>query len=86
MAVVATGAAVTTSGLIVLLVGARLLVRLPTQTLVGSLAGVTHPAVLAYTTDQLEDERQLTLGYATVFPLAMIAKILLAQLLVTGLL
>ena len=86
LAVVATGAAVTTSGLIVLLVGARLLVRLPTQTLVGSLAGVTHPAVLAYTTDQLEDERQLTLGYATVFPLAMIAKILLAQLLVTVLL
>ena len=66
--------------------GAGLLVRLPTQTLVGALAGVTHPAVLAYTTDQLEDERQLTLGYATVFPLAMIAKILLAQLLVTVLL
>jgi putative transport protein len=80
---VATGAAVTGSGMLVLLaVGPRLL-RLPTQTVVGSLAGMSHPAVLAYASEQLEDERELTLGYATVFPLAMITKIVLAQIIVT---
>ena len=84
--VVGTGAAVTVSGLLVLLVGSRRVARLPTQTLVGTLAGMSHPAVLSYASDQLQDERELTIGYATVFPLAMIAKIVLAQVLVSLLL
>jgi putative transport protein len=45
----------------------------------------TQPAVLAYCAEQLEDERELTLGYASVYPLAMISKIVLAQI-VTSLL
>jgi putative transport protein len=50
---------------------------------VGVLAGMqTQPAVLAYASDQLEDERELTLGYASVYPLAMIAKIVIAQVLI----
>lgn len=84
---VATGAAVTCSALLVLLAGGTRLLRLPARTLVGVLAGMqTQPAVLAYASDQLEDERELSLGYASVYPLAMIAKIVVAQVLVALLL
>ena len=83
---VATGAAVTASALLVLLgVGGRVL-RLPERTLVGLLAGMqTQPAVLAYASDQVEDDRELALGYATVYPIAMIAKIVIAQALISAL-
>jgi uncharacterized transporter YbjL len=37
--------------------------------------------VLAYASDQLDDERELTLGYASVYPMAMITKIVIAQVL-----
>jgi putative transport protein len=77
---VATGAAVTISALVVLLGGGSRLLRLPPHTLGGVPAGMqTQPAVLAYATDQLDDERELSLAYASVYPLAMIAKIVLAQ-------
>lgn len=47
--------------------------------LVGSLAGLqTQPAVLTFAAESA-GEHQASLGYATVFPLAMIAKIVLAQ-------
>jgi putative transport protein len=46
----------------------------------------TQPAVLAYASDQLDDDRELSLGYASVYPLAMITKIVLAQVLITALL
>jgi putative transport protein len=42
----------------------------------------TQPAVLAYASHELEDDRELTLGYASVYPLAMIAKIVIAQVLI----
>jgi putative transport protein len=80
---IATGAAVTASALIVLLVGGTRILRLPAQTLVGVLAGMqTQPAVLAYASDQLKDDRELSLGYASVYPLAIIAKIVIAQVLI----
>jgi putative transport protein len=65
---------------VTLIVGRRLL-RLPAGILVGMLAGIqTQPAVLAFaverTRNQLPDA-----GYASVYPVATIAKILLAQLL-----
>ncbi len=73
---VATSAAV---GLL-LLVGTRLL-RLAPETLSGLIAGAqTQPAVLAYAAEQLEDDRELNLGYASVYPVAIIAKLVLAQL------
>lgn len=84
---VATGAAATTAALGVLLLGGRRVLRLPGRTLVGVLAGMqTQPAVLAYASDQLDDDRELTLGYASVYPLAMIVKIVVAQLIVALLL
>lgn len=80
---IATGAAATATALAVLLVGGTKMLRLPAGTLVGVLAGMqTQPAVLAYASDQLDDERELSLGYASVYPLAIIAKIVIAQVMI----
>jgi putative transport protein len=57
--------------------------KAPAAALAGIIAGTqTQPAVLAYATAQVSDEREVNLGYATVYPLAVIAKIVLAQLIV----
>jgi putative transport protein len=79
--IVLAGAALTTlSVTAVMLVGRRVL-RMPLSILAGTLAGIqTQPAVLALATEKTENDLP-NLGYATVFPVAMIAKILLAQLL-----
>ena len=61
-------------------VGHRIL-HIPRDVLVGVIAGVhTQPAALAFAVEQTESE-QPNLGYSMVFPLATIAKIVLAQLL-----
>lgn len=68
---------------IALVVGGRLL-RLPPRTLAGVIAGMqTQPAVLAFATEQTPDDREVNLGYATVYPVAMIAKIIVAQIIVS---
>jgi putative transport protein len=55
--------------------------RLPPSTLAGVIAGMqTQPAVLAYASEH-GDEEDVTVGYATVYPLAMIVKIVGAQVL-----
>jgi len=80
--VIAAGAAVTGTALLIMLGAGTRILRLPLPTLIGVLAGMqTQPAVLAYASDQLDDERELTLGYASVYPMAMIAKIVIAQIL-----
>ena len=80
---VATGAAATTAALAVFVVGGTRVLHMPGRTLAGVLAGMqTQPAVLAYASEQLDDDRELTLGYASVYPVAMIAKIVVAQLLI----
>lgn len=54
---------------------------IPRDVLVGTIAGVhTQPAALAFALEQSENELP-NRGYATVFPVATIAKIVLAQLL-----
>jgi putative transport protein len=64
--------------LVVLTIGHRLM-RLPVGVTLGILAGLnTQPATLAFASEQT-DNRLPELGYATVFPAAMLAKILLAQ-------
>ena len=61
------------------LVGYRLL-RIPLSVLTGMLAGIqTQPAVLAFALEKTEQELP-NVGYASVFPLAMVGKIVLAQL------
>jgi putative transport protein len=57
------------------------LLNIPRERLLGMVAGLhTQPAVLAFATEQTGSDRP-NLGYATVFPVAIIAKIVLAQLL-----
>ena len=77
----AAGAAVTlVSTLLTLWLGHRVL-RLPMSRVTGLVAGQqTQPAVLTYALDTARTDAP-ALGYATVFPLAAIVKILFAQLL-----
>ena len=78
------GAALVTATLTVAtLLVARLYLRLPTAAAMGMMAGLqTQPACLAYANQQVETELP-NIWYATVYPLAMVAKILLAQVIVS---
>ena len=78
--VVFIGAAITMSIVLGTLVVGRYILGVPLSVLVGILAGIqTQPAVLALAVDKTGKDLP-NIGYATVFPLAMIAKILLGQL------
>jgi len=77
------GALVTTvTTLLVLAIGEKYL-RLPVAAILGMMSGIqTQPAVLAYATQTTESDLPNT-WYATVYPAAMVAKILLAQVVVS---
>jgi putative transport protein len=81
LAMLLAGAAVTlTVTLVSLLVGYKLL-KIPFASLMGMVAGIqTQPACLAYATREANSDEP-NLAYAAVYPVAMIAKIILAQLL-----
>lgn len=67
-----------------LFIGHKVL-RIPAGMLMGILGGVqTNPAVLAYAQQEAKNDLP-TIGYATVYPMATIAKIILAQLLLATL-
>lgn len=73
------------SSLITLLIGYKVL-HIPFGQTAGILAGLqTHPAVLSYVNDQAKNELP-SIGYTTVYPMAMIVKIILAQVLIVLLL
>ncbi len=80
------GAAITTSVSVgALLVGYKLL-KLPMSAVMGMVSGMqTQPACLAYANQQARNELP-NIWYAAVYPASMIAKILLAQILVSVLL
>lgn len=66
--------------LLVLWVGYRVL-RIPLGLLMGITAGMqTQPAVLGYALEQTENDLP-NIGYASVYPVAMVGKIILAQVL-----
>ena len=68
--------------LLLLWIGYRLL-RLPMGVVIGMLAGLqTQPAVLGFALEQADNEAP-NIGYAAVYPIALIGKIILAQLLLT---
>src|SRR5699024_12033611 len=72
------------SALLTLIVGHKML-KIPFGQTAGILAGLqTHPAVLTYVNDQAKNELP-AMGYTTVYPMAMIVKIILAQILVVAL-
>jgi len=75
------GAAVTlTTTIVSLIVGYKLL-KIPFAALMGLVSGIqTQPACLAYATHEANSDAP-NLAYAAVYPVAMIAKIILAQLL-----
>ncbi len=79
------GAVVTcVTATVALLVGHHVL-KIPTSILTGLVAGLhTQPAVLAFANERAGNEAP-DLGYATVFPVATITKILIAQLLLSSL-
>ena len=83
LAILAAGAVITSATAFgTLWVGYRLL-RIPMGLLTGMLAGLqTQPAVLGFSLEQTRNELP-NIGYATVYPVAMIVKILVAQLLLT---
>jgi putative transport protein len=57
--------------------------KIPMSIMTGILSGQhTQPAALGFALEQSHNELP-NIGYATVYPLATIAKIVLAQLLVT---
>jgi putative transport protein len=79
----ATGIVITcTVAVTMLWIGYRVL-KIPMSILIGMLAGLqTQSAVLGYALEQSRNELP-TVGYASVYPVATITKILLAQLLLT---
>ena len=79
--VLAAGAGITCiTALVTLWVGYKLM-HIPMGMMVGILAGLqTQPAVLGFALEQSGNELP-NIGYATVYPVAMIVKILLAQIL-----
>jgi putative transport protein len=78
---VALGALVTCAATILLLLVGHRALRIPLSVLIGVLSGAqTQPAALAFASEQTNNDLP-SVGYATVFPLATIAKIILAQVL-----
>ena len=66
-------------------IGTRRVLRLPASQLSGMVAGVaTQPAVLAFATAHAADEDEVLVGYSTVYPLVMIAKIVAVQIVLTA--
>lgn len=62
-----------------LIIGYKVL-KIPMGTLIGMLAGIqTQPGAVSFAVDQTHDDRP-GFGYAAVFPTTLIAKIILAQL------
>lgn len=84
LALLGAGAAVTCgAALVTLLVGYKVL-GVPMGVLIGVLAGIqTQPAVLSFAAEQADNDLP-AVGYATVYPASTLAKILLAQLLLSG--
>ena len=72
------------SAILTLVIGHKFL-KIPFGQTAGILAGLqTHPAVLQYVNDHAKNELP-AMGYSTVYPMAMIVKIIIAQLLVVAL-
>lgn len=84
LALLGAGALVTCAAALATLVVGYKLLGVPMGVLVGVLAGIqTQPAVLSFASEQADNDLP-SVGYATVYPAATLAKILLAQLLLSG--
>lgn len=80
----AVGALVTTLTAIVLLIVTHKVQKVPFPRAAGMLAGLqTQPAVLGFATETLKSDEP-NVGYATVYPVATLTKLILAQLLLSA--
>lgn len=85
-ALIVAGAVITTVVSVTSLIVATHYLKLPMSAAMGMVSGIhTQPACLAYANQQTQNELP-NLWYATVYPASMIAKIMLAQVLVSILL
>ena len=81
--IIAAGAFVTLTPLVVVVILGKRLLKLSPAMLAGVIAGThTQPAVLAHASETTDDDPDVSIGYATVYPLAMFAKIIIAQVLI----
>lgn len=84
LALFAAGAVITFATALATLFVAHRLMRIPMSLAMGMVAGVhTQPAALGYALDQTRNEIP-SLGYASVYPAATLAKLVLVQLLVVS--
>ena len=78
----AVGVVVTVVTAATVIIGGRLLAGMYGPRMGGVLAGTqTQPAVLAYANETTKDDPRVNLGYALVYPAAMIVKVVVAPLL-----
>ena len=85
LAVMAAGAAITFAVTAITMIAGYKFLGIPFETLVGVMSGVqTQPACLAFASDFTKSEAP-NAGYAGVYPFAMVAKIVLAQLIASAL-
>jgi len=83
LGLVAAGAVITTAVTVTTILIGHKYLRLPMAAIMGIMAGMqTQPAVLAYANQQTENELP-NIWYATVYPASMVAKIFLAQIIVS---
>jgi putative transport protein len=81
LVMLAAGVAITSLGVLAAVWIGYAMLRIPVDVLCGVVAGMhTQPAVLAFAVEQAGDDLPNN-GYASVYPVATIAKIVLAQLL-----
>ena len=85
LGLLAAGAILTTvNSFLVLIIGYKFM-KLPMSAVYGVLSGIqTQPACLAYANQRTENELP-NIWYATVYPVSMVAKIILAQVLISAL-
>ena len=85
LGVLAAGAVVTFAVAWLTIVFANRVLRLPIELVLGMVSGIhTQPAALAFASDRTQSELP-RVGYASVFPIATVAKIVIAQLLLAWL-
>jgi putative transport protein len=86
LGLIAAGAVITTVVTLSAIVIGNRYFKLPMPAIMGMMAGIqTQPACLAYANQQADNELP-NLWYATVYPASMVAKIILAQIIVSTIL
>lgn len=76
------GLILTTAGAALLVLGVRVLRRMPWLDTAGAIGGAqTQPAILAFVNERTGHDTRVGVAYALVYPVAMITKIVVAQVL-----